>query len=64
MNDISKTTALNESYINIEELQQVQYWSERLIVNQSEIIEAVNTVGSDVEQVKNYLKNKSDNSLI
>ena len=55
MENLNRNIADN-SHINIKELNDLQYWSEKLIVNRSALIEAVNEVGSDLEEVKNYLR--------
>lgn len=56
MDNKSKTGKGDDSRINVNESYELQYWSEKLNVSRDQLKEAVKAVGSNVEDVTNYLK--------
>ncbi|HSD06228.1 DUF3606 domain-containing protein [Flavobacterium sp.] len=59
MDNKSKTGKSDDSRINVNESYELQYWSEKLNVSRDQLRNAVQAVGPDVNEVTQYLKQKS-----
>ncbi|MCQ6957084.1 DUF3606 domain-containing protein [Mucilaginibacter aquariorum] len=56
MDDKTKTGSPDSKRINIHEDHEVSYWTKELNVSKEELIEAVDSVGTSVDSVRQYLK--------
>lgn len=48
-----------QNKINITEKYEIQYWSKKLGISHDDLIEAVKSVGTSLNEVKKYLKKDS-----
>ena len=61
MDDKSKTGKSDDTRINVNESYELQYWSGKFNVSKDELKQAVQAVGTGVEDVRRYLQSNRKN---
>ncbi|WP_442587352.1 DUF3606 domain-containing protein [Pedobacter sp. AW31-3R] len=59
MNNNLSFRKLQQNKINITEKYEIHYWSKKLGISNDDLIEAVKSVGTSLNEVKKYLKKGS-----